>query len=460
MMLRQVTRLIIALMLVPTWLAGADQDLVGAEFDSKSWPGQVSSAQMRNLEPRTRELEEAIQAEDEARILSAVDAVKEGLGDFVGVPESRPEYGSPIDDSTPDLERVTALWLASYERMKDRHGWDTASLRNAKFQEGSRLRVSLRHARAYLQSYEAGLEPADEFQGHARSGFDYIVGAQSSQNGVFGYPYHLGGPGLKQQAAQIVQRALKSGHPLEEMVENGWVINVYNMGGGGLQFDNGMCGIGLLYAYAVSADERYLNAARRAGDWAAEQNLVGNWNYNCFSGHLLARLYRVTGEQRYLNAAHTKFELGVLPGLMENGRWVDPHNAKIQYHSVMVRSLIDYYLALEQAEDDSAEPIKAKIEVALDNVSEQITSYGASNFYELLSLDALCLGLMTFGHRNNWERAVNVNVNYLADHAVSELEARGMPMTETIANYLLYRASVADSVVKAREILPKLGLGN
>ena len=57
----------------------------------------------------------------------------------------------------------------------------------------------------------------------------------------------------------------------------------------------------------------------------------------------------------------------------------------------------------------------------------------------MLNLEAYSFGLMLFGSRENWVRAANVNVNYLTNHFLPELERHGEPMTETVASYLLYR---------------------
>jgi hypothetical protein len=61
------------------------------------------------------------------------------------------------------------------------------------------------------------------------------------------------------------------------------------------------------------------------------------------------------------------------------------------------------------------------------------------------------MGLMTFGYHENWERAANVNVNFLCDHFLPRLEEHGYPMTETVAQYLLYRR-VKDGKARSREI--------
>jgi len=314
------------------------QNLVPSGFDPEKWPGRMQMGP--ELQALVKELHTAIVACAPERIDAAKAKLIEQMGPYAGIPEVKPEYTEPIDPSTPDLAGVEELWRKSFERMKDNNAWDRAAPRDAEFQTGDRLRVSLRAARAYLQSYDARLEPREEFLSYAKHGFNYLTGAQTSP-GVFGYPYDPKGAGLKSQAAAMVEKGKAQG---VKMVENGWLIE--DLGDGGLNFDNGMVGIGLLYAYAVTNDARYLESAKRAGEWAISRKLAINWNYNCFSGYLLARLYRVTGEPRYLDEAKRIFTCGVMPGQMDNGRWFDQHNARIQYHSVMLRSLIEFHLAL------------------------------------------------------------------------------------------------------------------
>jgi len=420
-------------------------ELLNSGFDPDKWPGRMPDSE-KKVGPIANELLDAMRAGDDARIEAVKKQFIEKLGKYAGVPETKPEYGSPVDISLPDFEKVENLWYESFKRMQGHNGWEVADPPKAEIQTGPRLRVSLRSARAYLHSYDAGLDHRDEYLKYAIDGFNYIMSTQAS-TGVFGYPYDPNTTNrLKQAAARAVEQGRAQGLT---MVENGWVID--DLGSGGLQFDNGVCGAGLLYAYAITGDARYLESARRAAEWAIDQPLVNNWNYNCFSGWVLARLYRVTGEQRYLDAATAKFKYGVLPGQMENGRWFDQHNARIQYHSVMLRSLVDFYLALVAAEDAYADKVKHHVILGLDNLAEQITTYGASNVHELLSLDALCMALMTFGYHENWERAANVNVNFLCDHFLPRLEEHGYPMTETVAQYLLYRR-VKDAKARSREI--------
>ncbi len=432
-----------------------DTGLVGPGFDPARWQ-PLPAPQQRALRERAPEIEGAMRSGDREALALELDLLERSLGGFSGYPERRPEYGRPIDHTTPDFEALVEHWAASFARMAGRQGWEGASPANADFQEGNRLRVTVRHVRAYLQSWEAGLPDRDAFLQRAREGLDYLLTAQSERYGVFGYPYHPDGSGLKANAANMVERAFRAGHTRDEVIENGWIVNVFDLGDGGLQFDNGMSGISLLYGYSLTGDERYLRAAERAGEWAASQILVTNWNYNSFSGYLLSRLYRVTGERRWLDAARVKMETGTMPGQRANGRWIDPHNARIQYHSVMLRAMLEYWLALVQAGDQDAEEVHGRIALGLDNLAEQINRFGASNAHEALALDILSLGLIALGPNDAWRRAADTTVNTIVHDMRPRLEQRGLPLTETLASYLLYRRFEAGDVGLPMELAPGL----
>lgn len=401
-----------------------------------TWPGRMPNEQRAKLRPLYDEFLKAMRAGDDETLRTTRTAIIKGMGKYVGVSEDAPTYAQPIDPSPPDLKKVEALWQASFQRLQGRNGWEVAAAARAQGRPQPRLRISFRSARAYLQSYEAGLTSKEEFLKYARSGSDYIASQQVS-NGAFGYPYFPNAKeGLVGQAARIVKEGEARGL---KMTEGDWVIE--DLEDGGLQFDNGEAGLGLLHAYALTGEPKYLQSARRAGDWAAKRVLVSNFNYNGFSGELLARLYRVTGEQKYLESAITKMKYGVLPGQMENGRWFDQHNASLQYHSIMMAQLMELYLALQKAKHPFATELKQHITRGLDNLANEINTLGAvrGKAHEMLCLDALVRGLLLFGKNEQWEKAVQVDVNYLCHQFLPELEKRGEPMTETIANYLLYR---------------------
>jgi hypothetical protein len=161
--------------------------------------------------------------------------------------------------------------------------------------------------------------------------------------------------------ADFLRRAEAAGK-LAEIVHQGWVIDDLN--NGGLQFDNGECGVAMFEFYELTRDAPALASARKAADWAARQRLVPNWNYNSFSVWLLAKAFAVTSERRYLQAATRKALLGVIPGQLTDGphagRWLDPHNARPAYHYLMLRALAQLALVLPETD-----PARGKVMAAL-----------------------------------------------------------------------------------------------
>ena len=409
--------------------------LLSEGFNPKKYPGRMSIEEAKKIQPLMKELLTAMRLQNAQNINLYRAEIIKILGKYAGIPENPPDYAKP-DFSTPDFKKVESLWLKSFDRMKERNGWKLAEIAYQSGKTQPRLRVSYRNSHAYFQSFEAKLQNADLFFKLAVEGANYML-TEQTKGGAFGFPYDPDAKsGLTSAALKIVQEGEKRGI---KVTEGKWLIE--DLDDGGLQFDNGEVGIGLPHAYVLTGDNRYLDSAKRAGDWAIARPLVRNFNYNGFSGNLLARLYRVTGEQKYLNAAKDKFIYGVMIGQMANGRWFDQHNASIQYHALMMRQLIEFYLALQKAKDSFAETVKKAILLGLDNMAEEDLTYGTTKGKapEMLNLEAYAFGLMIFGKHENWERAANVNVNFLTDEFLPELEKYNAQMTETITSYLLYR---------------------
>jgi hypothetical protein len=154
---------------------------------------------------------------------------------------------------------------------------------------------------------------------------------------------------------RFLERAEAAGK-LEDTVRRGWVFEDH--GDGGLQFDNGECGVALLELYERTREKRYLDSALRAADWALARPLCTNWNYNSFSVHLLAKAHAVTHDAKYLEAARSKAILGVIPGQLPDGpyagRWMDPHNARPAYHYIMLGALAQLAAELPATHPDRA----------------------------------------------------------------------------------------------------------
>jgi hypothetical protein len=149
-----------------------------------------------------------------------------------------------------------------------------------------------------------------------------------------------------------------------EGVKDGWIIAVDPAGG--TQFDNGVCGVALLSAGAEYKRDEWTRAGWRAADWALQQRCVPNFNYNAFSVGLLAHASRVAHDNRYLAGALRKFRVGVAPGQVENGRWVDAHNARTVYHLIILRALHDLWVAQTAGREEVAAVATKAVTALLD----------------------------------------------------------------------------------------------
>lgn len=415
--------------------AVAQTRLLAEGFDPAKYPGRMPPEERKKLDGLAKQMQDAMNARDAAKLAKIRAEMIAGMGKWVGISENPPNYAKP-DAAKPEFGKVENILIQSFERTKGRNGWEQAAAAYKAGESQPRLRISFRLARSYFHSFEAGLKDSQTFFKYAVDGSNYMVSEQTS-SGAFGYPYDANAKdGLKATALRVVLEGEKRGI---KMTEGKWIVD--DLDGGDLQFDNGEVGFGLLHAYILTGDKKYLDSARRAGDWAAKRPLVKNFNYNGFSGCLLARLYRVTGEKKYLDAAKDKFVYGVMPGQMENGRWFDQHNAAIQYHALMMRQLIEFYLALRKAKDPLEEAVKKSIITGLDNMAEEDTTYGVTigKAGESLGIEAYAFGSMLFGKRESWDRAADINIKFLTKEFLPEIEKRGFPFPETAASYLLYR---------------------
>jgi hypothetical protein len=240
----------------------------------------------------------ALEMEDHVAVRAAVAKAISVLGPWAGNPETATRYYPPIVTAPFDAAKAREWWLREIDRGKRGLPWENnptgdpramqAGLRQAAFPLDGLARTALLTP-----------EHREELTTQVRVGADWLIKLQHP-SGVFPFPI---GPGLnpRDKVGSIVAKAILE-HP--EIVVNDWIPD--DRTDGGLQFDNGLCGKALLSAWELTRDERYLAAARRAGDWAITRPLVSNWNYNAFSVGLLARLAEVTQEGEratYLAAA-------------------------------------------------------------------------------------------------------------------------------------------------------------
>ena len=349
-------------------------------------PGQrpTDPRQQARIMAARQDLASAMRKADLDAIVAAEAEVRRSLGSFAGVPEDPEELTLPgTKASRPtatDFRKLTARMatLAS--------GSDHAKNNRMELRQVAYLAIGL------LAMSEAKLPDEAEYRKQAAIELDYLISKQAAE-GYFPYPADpIAPPHLQRAAAKAAQE-----HP--HKVHGGFVY----LDADGAQFDTGCASFALAYGYQSLKDERFLKAAREAGDWALAFPLSANWNYNSFSVWQLAKLAEVTGERKYRDGAVRLAKLGVLPGLMDNGRWSDQHNAKAVYHWIMVRSLVALLRVLP-SEDGNAKVIRSKTRLAVQARVEDVLRDGGGN--SVLAYVGLAEALEFFGPEEKWERAL------------------------------------------------------
>lgn len=338
---------------------------------------------------------ERANVDDLETVRAQVTEMKHRLGDQAGVPEV-PDSFQPIPQdatwlSPAEAQAAFARALPKIERLRWwKPGLDPTHLTHA-------LREPAAVVSGGVEAYRAKLDGGDRALALAREAAEFLLSAQAEAGtGGFPFPATRGGSSTApfKAAAAFLDRAEREGK-LDVYVRHGWLVD--DGADGGLQFDNGEAGIALLDLFAVTHERRYLDAAKRAADWAANHRPVKNWNYNSFSVDLLARAFAATGEERYLAAAKRKALVAVIPGQLTDGpragRWLDPHNARPAYHYIMLRALTSL-LAVLRSDDPSRPALLHALQLGLRARNQDFIGPGAPNKDK--AMEALILVQRTF----------------------------------------------------------------
>lgn len=385
-------------------------------------PGQRPPAEvMAKAKPALAEGRRALAAQDAAAVRAAVAKAITALGPWAGNPEAATRYYPPVDKSPFDAPALRSQWLSEIGRGQRGLPW----LKNPAGDPRT-MQAGLREAAwpldALARTARLVPEQREKITKLVREGADWLLKVQHAGGG---FPFPVG-PGLnpRDKVGNIVARAIKE---RPEIVVQGWIPD--DAGDGGLQFDNGLCGHALISAWELTGDARYLDAARRAGDWAAARPLVSNWNYNAFSAGFLAHLAAATGEAKYLDAAVKKADSGVLPGQMPGGRWFDAHNACAVYHNILLRELLHVFAALPQTHTFRP-ALRDALTRGLDQAADETLARGFTGTWT----DNFARGLAVLGENAKWRDALNVCVNAAGRNGAPQLGFHAVPVLELGTN--------------------------
>lgn len=321
----------------------------------------------------TVELDAALLAQDPIAIGRAVCAGRRALGPWQGVAEAPAQYGTR-DAVAADPRALAAGYLAAVAQRRGSEPWVVIGGSTDGRDSAVAPRATCDLAVAYLAAARLPGADAAALTAAAVAGLDWVLAIQRP-DGLIPFPdlsddYErcvascVAAGGARARCADeecptrerlgwLAHRAKAaweaSGRPIGDLVVGGWMVRDHDPRDGGLQFDHGTCGTALVRAARETGLPRYRDAARRAGEWARAQRAVTNWNYNAFSVLLLATLADAEPAGPWAQAALERARIGLLPGALPDGRWADPHNARIVYHQIITWALA----ALDRVVDDA-----------------------------------------------------------------------------------------------------------
>ena len=283
------------------------------------------------------------------------------LGDRAGIPEVEDKYVAvPKEAVWMTPAEAQPGFTPHFEKLEKMRWWKIGA-------DPTKMSAPLRGVASVIAGHVAAvrakLDGADRSIAMAKEAADFLIWAQQ-QAGAGCYPFPAAKSTSDARAMEVATRFLNQAEKagkLEQVVKNGWAFD--DLGDGGLQFDNGECGVAMFELYEMSHDNRYLVSAMNAADWAMARPLCSNWNYNSFSVHLLAKAFAITHETKYLDAAIKKARIGVIPGQLTDGpragRWADAHNARPAYHYIIMCALAELVAVMPATHEHRPEIIRA-----------------------------------------------------------------------------------------------------
>jgi hypothetical protein len=326
-----------------------------------------------------KQLGSAQAAKDEPAVKAVVQSIRTELGEKAGEPEVPTEFVLPDEEArgvSPD--QVPELFQRALDYIKANAWWKSVK-------SGADCQAPLRAVASVvdgcLAARAAGCAHPEELLAEAHAAADFLLAAQrTAGRDCFPFPGWRGKRGkLGAMAERFLSKAEAAGK-VAAVMQDGWIFD--DLGTGELYFDTGLAGVALLHLYETTREEKYLKGARQAADWALARPAVANWNYNSFLVQLLAEMHRVTGEEKYLASAKEKARLGILPGQLltgpHAGRWLDPHNARLVYHFILLRGLICLLAELPPADPDRA-LIEQALAAGLKAHDQEIATEGGTH---------------------------------------------------------------------------------
>lgn len=364
--------------------------------------------------------EAALAADDADAVRRAVAKWRDALGDQAGLPDTRRRGRRAKIQRTSEKEAVEIFLKAlAHESKAIREISAGRTVGNNMLRFYASVVSAVCDIRPAVERHQPRQLPALD---RLISGACAILTRLQQPAGHFPFP-DLRGENIR--FGEMTEKLLAQG---KGEVKNGWIVSVDPTGGS--QFDTGVCGTALLQAGQALTNSAWIKAGLRAADWSRTQKCCPNFNYNAFSVTLLARAFRASNDAVYLDAAIKKFRVGVAPGQVANGRWIDPHNARTVYHHIILRGLNDLAEALPAERVAEIAEVEAVANPAMRALLEEWAASGVTVdlLAELLRHEARQPGDARL------RGAIELSASVIREKSTSGLSHRfGAPPTELAA---------------------------
>ncbi|MEI6053404.1 MAG: hypothetical protein WCQ44_11925 [Opitutaceae bacterium] len=322
-----------------------------------------------DYEKARRRLERAMQGGEEVQVGAAVAALQRILGDQAGLTEM-PLPGMRAAMHPLSEAEVTALFVRALKNhaaaSKLAAGTPIRTLEPRAYASLVMAICSLREAIARNQAEDLALVDTV-----VRVSCNFLAQIQQPDG-------HLPTPDVRGKNASITDLLQNQANQNPGMLQDGFFIGI--PADGSVQFDNGEGGLALLCAAECYNHPHWRAAGLRAAAWTLTQPCVRNFNYNAFSLALCARAYAATQERKYLDFALRRWRTCLAPGQMQNGRWVDPHNAKTVYHLIILRAAQELLAVIPLEETLARGQLLRATEAGVKSVIDEFEHVGVTNF--------------------------------------------------------------------------------
>jgi len=362
-------------------------------------------------------LDSALKNEDLSAIDSLSSLLKSAFGNQAGIPEAPENYFALVNnESWENLTDAISLSrvLIDLDSSIYANLWKAAKgMSPPNYQPHSLfLRASAEIAVGLLQIAEKETDASrkNRYQNWALRALDSLATMQLP-SGAFPFP------DLRDYSdpvfTSVIQNFINNcGADSINVLQNGWIIDDKNSGE--FKFDAGVIANAYYQAYQLTGNQNYKNIAISVGQYLMPLSFNLNFNYNTFASLGLTRAYQLTNDLTYLNRAQKTLRYAVFPGQLLNGKWVDGHNARAKYQSVMIQNCVPTLAVLSNS-DLYYNEIKTMTNRAVQSMTNDVyTCESATGFRWLLRGFTLNSSVISIGLKDSITTLIGRHINQAA----------------------------------------------